>query len=169
VRTAPFFSRALKTVDKLEREFVPEQAVQAQRRAAQMLLTVAEAMFFNFTPVQASNALSIRVGTGIDMSRFKDGKLVVRVHSLSMSTGQTLVVEVYDAWPYPPQPELSFEGSSPAASVSIASTDAAGAIKTSLISGMGPALTIVVKGTQPSSVATVTALLRIGIEAWEHQ
>jgi hypothetical protein len=134
-----------------------------------MLLTVAEAMFFNFTPVQASNALSIRVATGIDMSRFKDGKLVVRVHSLSMSAGQTLAVEVYDAWPYPPQPELSFEGSSVAGSVSIASTDAAGALKTALISFMGPALTIVVKGTQPASPATFTAMLSIGIEAWEQQ
>ena len=131
-----------------------------------MNLTIVEATEYNFTNVAAGQTLAVRLATGIDISQFKDGKLMVRLHSNGITTAVLLAVRAYNAWPMPTAPEVRFAETAAAGSVVLTSASTAGYAFFGALTQVGPALDVVIEVTQPGTPGACIAVLSIGLELW---
>lgn len=117
---------------------------------------------FTFTNVQGGLSLTIPVIRALDVSRWREGTLIVRIHSKDVPSGGTIDVTLTTTSLSEDDPSSTFNAASAAATVSVTSSLPAtvpGLITAALSANFGSMLTLKVTGTQPAVATTHTAVL----------
>jgi len=136
---------------------------------------------WDFSQLAASQYLEVTAAKAIDMTTYTEGLLEVRYHptdpvlsSLFSNTNQSIDVRVRSEAPSPDDPGLEFVGLSDLAIVTLSTSNTyfnpgnpalftAPILIPSGTPNTPPALRVIVRGTQGTSVATLRAILSIDI------
>lgn len=133
-----------------------------------MLVKLLENQNFDFGNVAVSTTMSLTLVRGVDISKYRNGTLVLRVEDATLSSGVLLDFDLYPSWPLPADPSRDYESLTSAANVRLISTSAPGTLLDGALSaGKGPAVDLVVKATKPVGGGSCSAMVTVGLLLWE--
>ena len=119
---------------------------------------------FDFSNLAASATEEVVCARAIDVSAFKHGVLVTRIHERTIGGTADLSVRVLSTWPSEEEPETDFFNGSPAAVTTFGNGNAPALLTSTLSTAFGPALRVVVRGNQPGgSPDTIMATLSVDL------
>jgi hypothetical protein len=135
-----------------------------------MFISVAKHQKFVFTDLVAGAVVSVLVARGVDTTRFKQGKLVVRLEDGTFVNGATADLQLIPCWPAEDIPLELMEDASAAriCTVTVDNNTRKNSIKMSGAADLGPAVNVYIKATQGgTSTAAFVVAGSVGILGWE--
>lgn len=117
---------------------------------------------YDFAKVQASNSVVVWTSQNVDVSRYREATLLVRVHTINIGTGATLVVALRTAQPSQEDPAQYFRASSDLAYVLLNNGTTAPRLEAAALpSNFGGFVSLQLRASQPGTLTTLNATLSV--------
>lgn len=124
---------------------------------------------FTFTNTALSSTIEVPVVRALDIADAKALELLVRVHSVTIGSGASLLIKAYAISLTSEEPDTDFLNSTALATVTLSSSTTAPSLSlAALTTPFGHMVRITVSGTQAGSSQTITATLSIDLLAHDN-
>jgi hypothetical protein len=118
---------------------------------------------FDFGKVQASNSVIVWTSQNIDVSRYREGTMLVRVHALNIGTTATLVVALRAVQPSQEDPAQYFRSTTDLAFVVLGNGTAPQLQVAALPANFGGFVSLQLRASQPAVATTLIATLSVDL------
>lgn len=126
------------------------------------LLSVLEMTSYTFTGLGDAAEASQLIASNVDVTRWSQGALLVRVHANSIGSGAHLYVRVRPVLPSPQDPTRKFEGATDLAEVDVVSTTVAPSLEVdAFATPIGSYVNVYVEAKQHSTATTLAATISV--------
>jgi hypothetical protein len=111
------------------------------------VLSLLDRTSYDFSGLGQGTGTTVRVARNIDISRWSEGTLMVRVHAKTIAGG-TIKVYLERVLPSAEDPSIEFVDTNPVASIQILGTEQENLLTAALPANCGAMMTLVVHGGQ---------------------